>query len=59
MATWTPTTKNSSTFTPTSKFGSEVIYLVSEALDFYLVGSSEDETLVAQDLIAWSALTKN
>ena len=59
MATFTPITKNSSTYTVTSKSNSEIIYLVSEALDFYLVGSSEDEILVTQDMQSWTALTKN
>lgn len=34
-------------------------YLVSELLDFYLVGSSEDEVLVTDGGIAFTNLTKS
>lgn len=59
MSTWANTSKNTATMANMSKSNSEVIYLVSESLDYYLVGASEDETLVTQDLMSWSNLTKN
>lgn len=59
MATWTNQSKNSATYSNQSKSQSEIIYLVSEALDYYLVGSAEDETLIVQDIIQWTNQTKN
>lgn len=48
-----------STFTNQGKSQQETIYLVSEALDTYLIGAASDETLVTQDVIAWTNQTKN
>jgi len=59
MATWTQPTKSTASWTAGSKSASEVIYMVSEALDFYLIGTSENETLVAQDSINWLSDNKN
>ena len=59
MSTWTGTNKNTATFTAENKSASEVIYLVSEALDNYLIGSAENETLVTQDTVTWTAEIKN
>lgn len=46
---WTNQTKNTN----------EVIYLVAEDGSFYLIGLSENETLVAQDESSWTNQTKN
>lgn len=60
MTTWATTSKASApTWATTSKAQSEIIYLVSEALDFYLIGSAESEFLVTQDVVNWSSITKN
>ena len=48
-----------STFTNQTKSGQDTIYLVSEALDNYLIGALEAETLVTQDVISWTNQTKN
>jgi len=47
------------TFTNLGKTSIDIIYLVSETLDNYLVGSASDETLVTNDGIRWSNITKN
>lgn len=59
MSTFSNQSKNSATFSNQSKSLSETIYLVSEALDFYLIGTASDEVLVTQDVIQWSNQTKN
>ena len=59
MATWTNTSKNSSSFSNTTKTSSEPIYLVSESLDTYLIGASEDLELVTTNGIDWSNTTKS
>ena len=58
-STFTPTTKSATaTFTPTTKSG-EIIYFVAENLYTYLVGTSEADTLVTQDAVTWTSLTKS
>ena len=59
MATWANTTKNTASFSNTTKTSSEVIYLVSESLDTYLIGASEDLTLVTTNGIDWSNTSKS
>lgn len=59
MSTFTPQTKNSATLSNQTKSGADTIYLVSEALDTYLIGLSSDQTLVTQDGLAWTNQTKN
>lgn len=46
------------TFTNQTK-GGERTYLVSEAGDFYLIGSAEDETLITQEETTFTNQTKN
>jgi len=48
MATWATINKSD-----------EIIYLVSEALDKYLIGSASNETLVTVDATSWSNVSKN
>lgn len=57
--TWTNSNKTASSWSNNSKSASEIVYLVSEALDYYLVGSAEDETLIAQGAINWANLAKS
>ncbi len=59
MTTWSNQSKNSSTYNNVAKTNSEIIYFVMEDGFYYLVGSAEDETLVTQDVIQWTYLTKN
>lgn len=58
MSTFTNQAKNNATFTNQANT-SQVIYMVSEALDYYLVGLSSDQTLVTQDGLVWTNQTKN
>lgn len=59
MTTWATPSKTASTWATPSKTQSEVIYLVSEAGDFYLIGSAENEFLVTQDAVNWGTINKN
>lgn len=59
MSTFTNLSKNSVTVSNVQKTASEIIYLVSESLDNYLVGASSNETLVTQDQMTWNNLIKN
>lgn len=59
MSTFTNLSKNSVTVSNVQKTASEIIYLVSESLDNYLVGVSSNETLVTQDQMTWNNLIKN
>lgn len=59
MATWTDINKSSAPSWATGYKSSEVIFLVSEALDFYLIGSAENDFLVTQDAIIWASLDKS
>lgn len=59
MSSWTNTTKNTASFSNTTKTSSEVIYLVSESLDTYLIGALEDLTFVTTNGIDWSNTSKS
>lgn len=58
MTSWSTTNRTSTSWGTQAKSG-EVIYLVSDATDYYLVGSAEDEFLVTQDQTSWTASNKS
>lgn len=58
MATWTNTSKNSATWTNSNK-SAQLIYLLTDALDYILVGELEDLTLVIQEGTPWATLPKS
>lgn len=58
MTTWTNLTKNTSTHTNQLNLG-RINYLLTDALDYILVGADEDETLILWGDTTWTNLTKN
>ena len=60
MTTFTKQTKSSNpAWSKIARSGSEIIYLVCEALDHYLIGASSNETLVTTDVINWNKQNKS
>jgi hypothetical protein len=55
--TFSNQTKNSGVFTNQSKPG-EITYLLTDALDYVLVGSAEDLTLITSAGTDWTNLVK-
>lgn len=53
MATYGQGTSGAGLVTNQVKYGSSYGYILTDASDYILVGSSEDETLIWQDLIGW------
>ena len=58
MAVFTNQSKNSVTFTNANK-SDDAIFLVSEAGDYYLIGSASDEILVTRDGAVFTNQSKN
>lgn len=59
MSTFTAQNKTTSTFTAGDKSFSQTIFFVSDSGDFYLMGSSEADFLIASDSISWTSYNKN
>jgi hypothetical protein len=58
MSTFTNTTKNTATFTNTDR-SHNLAYILTDALDYVLLGASSDEVLIWDEPTSWSNLTKN
>lgn len=58
MATFTNTTKNTATFTNT-KNSHGLYYILTDLLDYVLVGDDEDEFLIWDDFTSYKNLIKN
>jgi hypothetical protein len=58
MSTWTTITKNISSFTNQAITGI-LTYFVAENNTIYLVGSTEEDYLITQDVTTWIKTTKN
>jgi hypothetical protein len=56
--TWTEVSKNTSTWGNINKNGTTQ-YILTDILDYILVGTSEDEVLVWDDVLVWDYQTKN
>jgi hypothetical protein len=68
MSNWTNTTKNTATFTNQNKNSATFTntnrshnlgYILTDALDFVLLGASSDEVLIWDEPTSWSNLAKN
>ena len=58
MSNWTNTTKNTATFTNTNR-SHNLGYILTDALDFVLLGASSDEVLIWDEPTSWANLAKN
>lgn len=58
MTSWTPAIKNTATWETQSELGT-LAYLLTDALDYILVGSAEDETLILWGDIVWANQAKS
>lgn len=68
MTTWANENRNSASYAAPSRssaawaspnISDDITFFVSEALDFYLVGASENEFLIADTATEWTNQVKN
>jgi hypothetical protein len=58
MSNWTNTTKNTATFTNTNR-SHNLGYILTDALDYVLLGASSDEVLIWDETTSWVNQSKN